>query len=462
MTCHCDHDDPGPAPGHRRLGRRAVLAGGMAAGLAPLLPGIAGAQAPTTETAEGSDPVAGTRDFGFLPPRPASEVHQRNIMFPVLADPNLGGVSWTDTYLAPRSSGRLHEGQDLMGRKMLKLLACVDGTIVELRHQSGGNSLYLKGTDGYYYCYLHVNNDRPGTDDGSNLFANAFAPGMAIGKAVKRGDLLGYLGDSGNAEGTGAHLHFEIRLPNARWYNAAACNAKYSLQAAQPAKVGGTTSYAPFPDALAFTVQQADDLLGGVPSWEWLSQKHSAVEGGRIGQDAFIESLLADDAVIRATNPVIRLHVALYGWIPSASSVALWTRMVRDGTTVDAMADQCAVGSTFVNRWGRLDNRAYARRVQVNLIGLEPSAATLDSLTSQLNRGMSRGKLARQQCESSYYRMISANRVRVISVYQAMVKRSPDSKWLGIWAERDRTDAAAMRALINAHRTSAAYAARFQ
>jgi hypothetical protein len=53
---------------------------------------------------------------------------------------------------------------------MLKLLSCVNGTIVELRHQAGGNSLYIKGDDGWYYCYLHINNDRPGTDDGSNLW----------------------------------------------------------------------------------------------------------------------------------------------------------------------------------------------------------------------------------------------------------------------------------------------------
>ena len=58
-------------------------------------------------------------------------------MFPVLADPVLGGVSWSDTYLAPRSDGRRHEGQDLLGKKMLKLLAACDSTVVELRHQAG-------------------------------------------------------------------------------------------------------------------------------------------------------------------------------------------------------------------------------------------------------------------------------------------------------------------------------------
>ena len=154
------------------------------------------------------------------------------MMFPVLPDATLGKATWSDTYLAPRSGGRQHEGQDLMGKKMLKLLAVVDGTIVELRHQSGGNSLYLKGDDGWYYCYLHINNDDPGTDNGANQFKYAFAPGMATGKRVLKGEHIAYLGDSGNAEATGAHCHFEIRMPNAKWYNAAAVNAKYSLEAA--------------------------------------------------------------------------------------------------------------------------------------------------------------------------------------------------------------------------------------
>ena len=244
MSCSCH---PDPEPRTAGVSRRLVLAGGLAAGVAPFLPRVAGAQTPpaTFETA-GTPPTTGTtgtttttappppvsQDYGFLPPRPADEVHVRPMMFPVLPDATLGKASWSDTYLAPRSGGHRHEGQDLMGKKMLKLLAVVSGTIVELRHQSSGNSLYLKGDDGWYYCYLHINNDDPGTDNGANQFKYAFAPGMAIGKRVLKGDHIAFLGDSGNAEATGAHCHFEIRMPNDKWYNAAAVNAAYSLRAA--------------------------------------------------------------------------------------------------------------------------------------------------------------------------------------------------------------------------------------
>src|SRR5699024_10436874 len=117
-----------------------------------------------------------------------SESPDRGIMFPVL--PN-SAARWTDTYGACRSGcTRRHQGQDLMAPKMTKLLAVVSGTIVELRHRSSGNSLYIRGDDGWFYCYLHINNDRPGTDDGSNLAQHAWAPKLqryAGNEAAARG-----------------------------------------------------------------------------------------------------------------------------------------------------------------------------------------------------------------------------------------------------------------------------------
>ena len=115
-------------------------------------------------------------------------------------------------YLAPRV-GHLHQGTDLMAAKMTKELACVSGTVTLRVGTYGGvpeYSLWLTGDDGHGYFYIHINNDTPGTDDGKGGLANAFAPGLVSGSHVERGQWIANVGDSGNAESTGPHLHFEI------------------------------------------------------------------------------------------------------------------------------------------------------------------------------------------------------------------------------------------------------------
>jgi hypothetical protein len=123
-------------------------------------------------------------------------------------------VNFSDDFGAPRAGGRTHEGNDLMGSKMQHLLSAVDGTVTFARVEASGNMLTIRDADGWTYRYIHINNDTPGTDDASNLVENAFAPGITTGSKVKAGDFVAYMGDSGDAETTAPHLHFEIRKPD--------------------------------------------------------------------------------------------------------------------------------------------------------------------------------------------------------------------------------------------------------
>ena len=150
----------------------------------------------------------------------------RHIAFPVL-----GPVSYSNDWGACRDGcARHHEGNDLLGVRMQPLLAAVDGTITRVQTDAGisGNGITVTGADGWYYNYFHVNNDTPGTDDGAAGPEWTVSPGLTVGSPVRAGQIIGYMGDSGNAEGSVPHLHFEIRTPDRT-----PVNPYHSLTAAQ-------------------------------------------------------------------------------------------------------------------------------------------------------------------------------------------------------------------------------------
>jgi hypothetical protein len=149
---------------------------------------------------------------GLWPAAAHAEPAYHKLTFPVD-----GPVSYSDDFGAPRT-GHTHQGNDLMGAKLEREVAANDGVIQWVKVADGtntaGNMLSLKGDDGWVYWYIHINNDTPGTDDGLNPPEWRFAPGIAPGVRVKAGQFIAYMGDSGDAESTGPHLHFELHTPD--------------------------------------------------------------------------------------------------------------------------------------------------------------------------------------------------------------------------------------------------------
>ena len=133
-----------------------------------------------------------------------------SIIFPVQ-----GGATFSDDFGDARS-GHLHEGNDLIAPKMTPILAARGGRVVfaPMTEPSYGYMITVSGDDGYTYNYLHINNDTPGTDDGVGGPQYAYAPGIKEGVQVTQGQHIAWVGDSGNAENTVSHLHFEIRMPD--------------------------------------------------------------------------------------------------------------------------------------------------------------------------------------------------------------------------------------------------------
>ena len=133
------------------------------------------------------------------------------------AFPVVGNVTYTDDFGAPRPQGP-HEGNDIMSIRHQPAVAFERGTVEKHVTSSGNCMLYLHGRSGMTYVYIHLNNDLTASNDNRGGCKNgvAYAPGLASGQTVRLGQLVGYVGDSGDADGLQPHLHLEVRTPGGR------------------------------------------------------------------------------------------------------------------------------------------------------------------------------------------------------------------------------------------------------
>lgn len=131
----------------------------------------------------------------------------------------------SDQYELARG-GRVHEAIDIMAPAGTPVVAVDDGRIVKLfDSKPGGLTVYHFDTQGqlaYYYAHLQ-----------------AYAPGLREGATVRRGELIGYVGSSGNADPRAPHLHFAVfRLgPQRNWWQGDPVNPYPALRQAAPAQV---------------------------------------------------------------------------------------------------------------------------------------------------------------------------------------------------------------------------------
>jgi len=121
----------------------------------------------------------------------------------------------TDTFTQARAGGaRVHDAIDIMADEGAPVIAATEGTVEKLFFSDGGGGItaYVRSPDqrwSYYYAHLQ-----------------GYAPGLAEGQKVKRGQLIGRVGHSGNANPQGPHLHFAINQMRAgeKWYQGTPIN----------------------------------------------------------------------------------------------------------------------------------------------------------------------------------------------------------------------------------------------
>lgn len=111
--------------------------------------------------------------------------------------PVAGDASYRDDWLEPRFGPpfHLHQGTDIFAPRGTPVRAPFDGTIRFAVEGAGGNTATLTQPDGTFYYMAHL---------------DGFSRKISSGSTVKQGEVVAYVGDSGNAVGGGTHVHFEI------------------------------------------------------------------------------------------------------------------------------------------------------------------------------------------------------------------------------------------------------------
>jgi hypothetical protein len=136
----------------------------------------------------------------------------------VTAFPVVGNVHYIDDFGAPRPGGT-HKGNDIMSIRHQPAVAFEAGTVEKWARPNQAVPscmLVLHGDSGMDYWYIHLNNDRGSRNDNDAGCSKAYAPRLRNGQHVRRGQLVGFVGDSGDANGIQPHLHFEIHRPSGR------------------------------------------------------------------------------------------------------------------------------------------------------------------------------------------------------------------------------------------------------
>jgi len=114
----------------------------------------------------------------------------------------VGGASFSDDFGGPRAETGFHQGIDLFSANGTPIVAVHDGTLFRVGwNRLGGWRVWLDDGQGNYFYYAHL---------------SAYSDLAHDGAQVHAGDVIGYMGNTGDAQTTPFHLHFEIH-PDARW-----------------------------------------------------------------------------------------------------------------------------------------------------------------------------------------------------------------------------------------------------
>jgi murein DD-endopeptidase MepM/ murein hydrolase activator NlpD len=174
---------------------------GSVPGTPPVVPGVLPTGMPGNSNGLPAN-IEAPPPGGFTANPPVDPAIRAKLLAGGYVFPVVGGARFSDDFGAPRADTGFHQGIDLMAPLGTPVVAVSDGTLLAVGwNRLGGHRLWLRDTDGNYFYYAHL---------------SAYAPLAHAGARVHAGDVLGFVGNTGDAAGGPFHLHFEIH-PAGRW-----------------------------------------------------------------------------------------------------------------------------------------------------------------------------------------------------------------------------------------------------
>ena len=235
---------------------------------------------------------------------------ESDILSVVGSFPVAGLAWWQDDWHAYRCCPypHVHTGVDMFAETGTPLVAVADGTVTQrAENPISGLGVEIQDAAGAQYFYAHL---------------SAFASGLSVGQAVKTGQVIGYVGNTGNAAGTSPHLHFEVQ-PNGipvppipyvnRWLGEAESRAFLLLEE--------DFSFAITPADLAKWQELAAQLAGNATPGSEGSAYGGNGAGGSDGTLAGLAGLDGNDPVRMAVGPMVVFVAMAYLFLLIAPGV---------------------------------------------------------------------------------------------------------------------------------------------
>ncbi len=365
----------------------------------------------------------------------------RRITLPIHRD-HADRVHWTDTFGAARSGGRSHIGVDMLGPKMIPLVAARSGTISWGRFNNArGSIVTITDDEGWKYTYIHMNNDSPGTDDGAATCTETFSARLctfvdadgdfADGIRVTEGEVIGYLGDGGNAEWTAPHLHFEIAQPSGG--STVDINPTPSVDAALARLQGGAGGQDPPPEAAPGQDGFVDHLWYRLHGRYPTGAEESAFAANASSGGVYAAVAAELDASSTASM-VDRLYLAFFQRHPDTEGIEYWIDTRSQGYAMEEIAEWFAQSDEFQTRYGDTSFEVFLDRLYNDVLDRTPDEDGKAYWLDLLQRGVvTRGTIVVYFTESSELVGLTGQRNELVALTLLVDGRAPTSADLATW-----------------------------